>query len=271
MTIAYDPTTPGDGETPSFPPLLRGVPVRTGVDPFEKAVSDAGRGVAETGDLYWSPDQTTLKTAIVFGPEEPLASALPVLFAVANGLNDCIGALAPPEVGVHHIWPDGIKVNGAWCGALRMDASTRDPAEIPDWLIIGLTLALRWDETGPNPGEAPELTALSEEGCGHLSATRLLESWARHTLTWINTWEDGGLRAITDAWLNRAEGRGETVAFDHGGVTRRGNFLGLDERGGMILKTPEGTNALPLFTVLDTPRTWPPQAIGTASMDSRTL
>lgn len=261
MTLSYDPTMPGEGEAPTFPPLLRGVEVKPGVDPFAKAVSDAGRGVAEVGDLYWSPDGTTLRAAIVFAPEEPLAAAVPILFAVANGLNDSIGALAPPEVGVQHVWPDGVKVNGAWCGAMQMDASTRDPAQVPDWLIVGVSLAIRWDANSASPGEAPDLTALSEEGCGHLSSVRLLESWSRHTLTWVNRWEDGELRAITDGWLNRAEGRGETVAFEHKGVTQRGTFLGLDEGGGMILKTETGNDALPLLPMLDAPRVWPPEVI----------
>ncbi len=261
MTIAFDPTMHGEGEVPTFPPLLRGVGVKAGVNPFEKAVSDAGRGATDVGDLYWSPDSATLKAAIIFAPEEPLAEALPVLFAVANGLNDCIGALAPPEVGVQHVWPDGIKVNGAWCGALTVDAATRDPSVVPDWLVVGLSLALRWDTAADNPGDAPDLTALSEEGCGHLSAVRLLESWSRHTLTWVNRWEEGELRAITDAWLNRAEGRGETVAFELEGKTQRGEFLGLDENGGMILKTDTGNRALPLIGVLDAPRAWPPEVM----------
>ena len=261
MTLTYDPTMPGEGEAPTFPPLLRGVEVKSGVDPFGKAVSDAGRGVAEVGDLYWSPDGETLCGAIVFAPDEPLADAVPIIFAVANGLNDCIGALAPPEVGVQHVWPDGIKVNGAWCGALQMEASTRDPAAVPEWLIVGVSLSIKWDANNASPGEAPDLTALSEEGCGHLSAVRLLESWSRHTLTWVNRWEDGELRAITDGWLNRAEGRGQTVAFEHNGVTQRGTFLGLDEGGGMILKTESGNDALPLLPMLDAPRVWPPEVM----------
>ena len=105
MTIAYDPTLPGDGEKPTFPPLLNGVEVKPGIDPFAKAAADAGAGRAQVGDVYWSPDTETLRAAIVFNPEEPLAKALPILFAVGNGLNDCIGALAPPEVGVQHVWP----------------------------------------------------------------------------------------------------------------------------------------------------------------------
>jgi len=42
---------------------------------------------------------------------------------------------------------------------------------------------------------------------------------------------------------------------------RRGEFLGLDETGGMILKTDTGSDALPLMPLLDAPRVWPPEAL----------
>lgn len=259
MTIAYDPTLPGDGEKPSFPPLLHGVEVKPGVDPFAKAIADATAERAEVGHLYWSPEQDTLRAAVVFAPEETLAKAVPVLFAVANGLNDSLGALAPPEVGVQHVWPDGIKINGGWCGAYRAEASTRDPEEIPDWLVVGLSVSMQWPDGAPSPGDVPWLTALSEEGCGHLSVIRLLESWARHLLVWINRWEGEGDRPITDAWLARAEGWREAVAVPFGGRVWKGAFLGLDEAGGMVLKTEDDeTHVLPLAAILDAPRTWPP-------------
>ena len=261
MTIAYDPTLPGDGEKPSFPPLLRGVEMKPGVDPFTKAGADAGAGRTEIGDFYWSPDAETLRAAIVFNPEEPLAKALPILFAAANGLNDSLGALAPPEVGVLHVWPDGIKVNGGWCGAFRAEASTRDLKDVPDWLVVGLSLSMQWPEDAPDPGDVPWMTALSEEGCAHLSVVRLLESWARHMLVWVNRWEEEGDRPITDAWLARAEGWKETIAFEHDEKLRQGAFLGLDEMGGMVLKTlDDETEILSLVSTLDAPRVWPPEA-----------
>lgn len=263
MTIGYDPETPWLGEKPSFPPLLRGVEVATGVDPFQKAVSDCGLGRAEMGDLYWSPDEVTLRTAVVLEPDVALKTALPIMFAVANGMNDCIGALAPPEVGMQHIWPDGIKINGAWCGTMRAASATRDPEVVPDWLVIGVSLSRKW--AGGDPGDNPEMTALSEEGCSHLSLVRLIESWSRHMMTWVNRYEDEGYRPIFDGWLSRAEGYQKNVAFAYLGQTRTGVFLGLDEDGAMLLREPEtGTvNTMELAAVLDNARKWPPEEIRT--------
>ncbi len=244
MTIGYDPATPSEGETPQFPPLLRGVETRAGVDPFEKAVADARTGRAGMGALYWSPDEASLRAAVVFEPEVPLAEAAPILFAVANGVNDCLGALAPPEVGVQHVWPDGMKVNGALCGGYRMQAATDAPDAVPDWMVVGLHIAL--SSRRNDPGERPDETALAEEGCGHLSRVRLLESWSRHMLVWINRWEDDGYRPVFEAWLARADGRGGMVTV---GETT-GTFLGIDERGGLLLKTDDGPATRPLLAAL---------------------
>ena len=248
MTIGYDPDMPPAGAKPQFPPLLDGVETAAGVDPFEKAVADARTGRAEAGSLYWSPDDATLRAALVFEPEGPLAEAAPILFAVANGLNDCIGALAPPEVGLHHVWPDGVKVNGATCGDWRVAVPSWRGDAVPGWLAVGLTLAVA--ATRADPGERPEVTSLAEEGCGHLSRVRLLESWSRHTLVWINRWEDDGFRPVFEAWLARAEGRGATVTARTARGPVEGTFLGLDEQGGLLLKAAGGTRTLSLLDAL---------------------
>ncbi len=254
MSIGYDPDTPPTGAEPQFPPLLSGVKTQAGVDPFEKAVADAQTGRAEIGHLYWSPDDDTLRAAIVFEPEIALAEAAPILFAVANGLNDCIGALAPPEVGLHHVWPGGVKVNGAFCGGLRVQVPSWEGAEAPDWMVIGLTLAIA--STADDPGRRPDVTALAEEGCGHLSRVRLLESWSRHTLVWVNRWEDDGYRPIFEAWLGRADGRGNTVTIETQEGPVSGTFLGLDEHGGALLKTGQDMRTIPLLTMLQHGQEW---------------
>lgn len=248
MTIGYDPATPATGDTPQFPPLLTGVAMRAGVDPFDKAVADAGTGRAEMGALYWSPDDATLRAAVVFEPEVPLVEAAPILFAVANGLNDSLGALAPPEVGVQHVWPDGLKVNGALCGGYRVQASSWAGDAVPDWMVIGITLSIA--STTNDPGRDPDVTALAEEGCGHLSRVRLLESWSRHMLVWINRWEEDGYRPVFEAWLARADGRGATVTAQTPDGPATGLFLGIEEQGGMLLKIDEGTRTLPLLPAL---------------------
>ena len=275
MSIAYDPAPTPDGAEPSFPPLLTGVRVPAGVDPFAKAVAAAASpdGV-DAGAVFWSERDDALDAAIVLAPETPLDQSMAVVFAVANGMGDALGALSPPEVAVTWAWPDLIKVNGADAGVFRLDAATRDLATTPNWLVVGATVQMTPIAKG-EPGDDPTVTALVEEGVVDLTRARLLESWARHSLVWINRWIEDGFRPIHDAWVARVEGRGESVAVRHAGALREGVFLGLDERGGMLLKTNAaaeaeaveakavvalGIEALGLDGLLDHPRSWPKQS-----------
>ena len=64
-----------------------------------------------------------------------------------------------------------------------MAASTHDPEEIPDWLVIGLELPL-WLETDA-PGQTPDQTSLYEEGCAEVGAVNLLE--VGHAIRWCGS------------------------------------------------------------------------------------
>lgn len=227
---------------PTFPPLLRGEEATSGMDPFAKAVAQAALGV-EPGLVVWARDETALRAALLLAPEMPLARAMGATLAVALGLGDALGALAPPETAVHYGWPNVIKVNGGNCGTLRAAASTADPATEPDWLVVGVHvdyLLAGMDE----PGHTPEQTCLAAEGCIEVTPPLLLESWSRHTLVWINRWLDDGFRPLHHAWRERAWNLGRELP--EGGV-----FLGLDELGGMLIRTGRGTELRPLTIMLE--------------------
>ena len=235
-----------DPSQPSFPPMFRGEALRADMDPFAKAVSSSMRGI-DPGLIIWSEDTTSARAALVLTPEEPLERAIAVVFAAALGLSDSLGALAPPEVAVHLDWAGSVRVNGAACGRLRVAASTEDPAVEPDWLVVGLELPL-WPE-GDDPGITPDQTTLYSEGCADVDPVRLLESWARHTLVWINEWLDGGNRKLHADWRSRAYALGEEVTA----LGQTGVFMGLDEACGMLLRQGDDTKLIPLTDMLEHP------------------
>lgn len=236
-----------DGETPSFPPLFSGEP--TGSDPFVTAIERAREGT-DAGLVVHRVRPDRLSAAIVLAPEDPLEDAMAMVFAAANGFADAFGALAPSEVAAHFDWPGGIRINGARCGGLRAAASTRDPPAVPDWLVIGLDLPF-FAPAGKEPGSTPDSTTLWEEGCSEIEPRRMLESWSRHMLVWINTWLDEGMPRLHANWRGRAFAIGQHVEFDLAGVRHAGEFVGLDERGGMLLKCESGTRLLPLSLMLE--------------------
>jgi biotin-(acetyl-CoA carboxylase) ligase len=230
-------------EPPSFPPLLKGEETLPGMDPFAKAVASAALGT-DPGLICWARDETALRAALVLAPEAPLERAIGITFAVALGLGDALGALAPPEVAVHYVWPGTFKVNGADCGTMRAAASTTEPAAEPDWLVIGIEMPYLHPASGDEPGQRPDQTCLVEEGCIEVTPLKLLESWSRHTLVWINRWLDDGFQPLHAAWRERAWEMGEDLP---GG----GTFMGLDELGGMLVKTARSTEIRPLTTLLE--------------------
>ncbi|OJJ10285.1 hypothetical protein BKI51_17020 [Alphaproteobacteria bacterium AO1-B] len=227
-----------------FPPLFQGEAVTGTADPFDRAIALAVAGT-DPGTVVHNLGGGTLRASLIFAPEVPLEEAMSMLPVCGLGFQAALGALAPPEVAVHLDWAGGIRVNGATCGRFRVRASETDPAETPDWLIIGLELNVQTLEG--NPGNDPDRTSLIEEGCGEVEPERLLESWVRHTLYWINRWQEDGPRPVHAEWRGLAKNLGEDIDFN--GET--GTFVGVDEFFGMLMRTDGETKLIPLSTQLE--------------------
>lgn len=227
---------------PSFPPLMSGQLVEGQIDPFDKACALAGLG-CDAGLVVYDQNIDALRAAIVFAPEVPLIEAMAMFPLCGVGFQNALGALAPPEVAVHLEWQGGIRVNGAKCGSLQVSASTDDPNAEPDWMVVGLELPLLLAGV---PGENPDQTALSEEGCAEIDPKTLLESWARHTLVWINRWTDEGGEPLQAEWRGLAQDMGEEIEI----MGKSGNFLGVDENFGMLLRDQDKTHLIQLTELL---------------------
>jgi len=233
----------------SFPPLFTGEAVSGRSDPFTKACAQALIG-CDAGLLVHSITPDRIRAAIVFAPETPLEDAMAALIACGVGLQNAMGALAPPEVGVHLGWQGEIYVNGGHAGRLRVAASGADPLAVPDWLVVGLELDLL-PQTAAEAGERPDQTCLMMEGCGDISPIRLLESWSRHTLVWINDIGSGEVRALHTQWRGLAKDMGEEISLTVAGAPT-GTFVGVDEKFGMLLRQGDTTRLIPLCALLET-------------------
>ncbi|KUP90715.1 biotin/lipoate--protein ligase family protein [Tritonibacter horizontis] len=226
----------------TFPPLMSGEAVAPGIDPFDLARQRAELGV-DAGLVVHDLGATTLRAALVLAPDVPLHKAMAMLPVCGLGFQNALGALAPPEVAVHLEWDGGLRINGAASGRLKVAASDTRPDTVPDWLVVALTLPL-WPEG--EGGQTPDQTALFAEGCADVSAPRLLESWARHCLHWINRWDDGDMKALHDDWRGLVHGIGEqTTCAGHSGT-----FLGVDEDFAMLLRDDKTTHLIPLTSLL---------------------
>lgn len=229
---------------PLLPPLLSGHRLAAGRDPVAAAVAAARRGTAGAGDLFWCEDDDDLALAVALEPDVPTGRCFDMLFAAMVAFGDAVGALAPPEVSVRYRWPCFLLVNGAGVGSAAVVIAEDLDDGVPRWLIVGLRAAVRPPPGTPEPGLSPQRTTLWDEGCGGLSRNRLLESWSRHFLSWLDRWESEGARPLFLAWQARGDAPGEPVRVAYEGGAAQGRYLGLDEAGNMLLRRDGDTDCL---------------------------
>ena len=233
----------------TFPPLFTGLGVEPTIEPFAKACAEAAIG-CDSGLIVHSVSLDRLAAAVVFAPEVPLGDAMAMLPLCELGFQNALGALAPPEVAVHVGWLGEVFVNGARCGRFQCDASTYNDDSVPDWLVIGFELPLLPGETEREQGHNPNDTTLFEEGCADVDALRLLESWSRHTLTWLNRWNDEGNAPLHRDWSGILRDVGEDIEISLPMGNFAGTFVGLDDKFGMLLRDGSSTHLLPLSQLL---------------------
>jgi hypothetical protein len=186
-----------------LPPPFRLQNLREAGDAFAHARAIAGQEGA--GTLVHVGRFDLAEFAVVLEPEEPLATARRAFYAAMNALADALAAHAPPEKPIAFVWPDAIHVDGGLVGGGRL-AWSADAAEgeTPAWLVFGAMIRTALPGTAES-GRSPLAAALDEEGFADLGPGRLIESFARHLMLAIDTWQEQGFRALAKDYLARLE------------------------------------------------------------------
>lgn len=211
MSEIDNPAAPLDA-TFDLPPMFEAVLV-TG-DAFSAARALASGG-GEAGTLVVAEAAETLDLAVVLEPDRPAADCFAALPIAMLAMADALAALGPPMKPVGFVWPDRLVLDGAEVGRARLALPKPSDEPVPAWLVVGLELRLRFANGSDEPGRTPERTALAEEGFGEVTATAIVESFARHLLHWVNRWQEEGLAPATGHYRARLlEPEGDGVRFD---------------------------------------------------------
>lgn len=221
---------------PTLPPRLTGHPLKAPDKPCAAACAAAAAGTHGAADFFWSRNTGRAECALILEPEISLARACQMSALGFVALNETLGHVGPPQMPVEIRWPGTLLVNGAACGEIRLTAPSRDNAAVPLWLVLSFDLTLSSHTFSGEPGERLGVTALDLEGASDVTRTAVIETLARCLIAWLHSWSDAGFRQIHDHWLYAADGRNRDVTI--AGVT--GHVVGLDEEGGVMLRTPEG-------------------------------
>ncbi len=184
-----------------LPPAFRLISLREVGDSFAHAKRVAEREGA--GTLVHVGRFDLAEFAVILEPEEPLRTARRAIYAGLAALADALAAHAPPERALTLDWPDAVRIEGGLVGGARLGWPPRASEEKPpDWLVFATmvrTVAIGEEE----PGLRPLSAALDEEGFDTLVSDRLVESFARHFMTAIDTWHAHGFAEIARSYLER--------------------------------------------------------------------
>jgi hypothetical protein len=182
-----------------LPPGFDLVTLREAGDAFAHANAIAGD--AGAGTVVHVGRFDLAEFAVVLEPDEPLRTARRALYAGSVALVDALSVFAPPERPIELVWPDAVRVDGGLVGGVRLGwpAAAAEDA-VPDWLVFGAmirTVAMGDEE----PGLRPLGAALNEEGFDDVGAGRLVESFTRHLMVAVDTWQERGFGAIARPYL----------------------------------------------------------------------
>ena len=222
-----------------LPPPFRLVTLREVGDAFLHAQQVAAEEGA--GTLVYVGRFDLAEFAVVLEPDEPLRVARKAFYAGMNALFDALLAHAPPEKPIAIDWPDAIRVDGGLVGGGRL-AWPKDTAEdaVPGWLVFGgmIRTVSMTDEAGLHPLE----TALDEEGFEEHGASALVESFARHLMAAIDSWQQDGFGELTKDYLKRLS-------------PEKGARRELGENGDLVVRwaATDQTDRRPLVDALETP------------------
>lgn len=234
-----------DLQDPEFPPLIRGIAANADDDPLKIAFMKAEAGELSAGDLIWSRRTDSACLAIVLEPEVSAESALCMVPLAMVALADSIGAIGPPNMPITFDWPKTILANGAVVGSVDMVfPPLADRRSDAPFAVLTLTLDIMWNpdknigdkQPAIEPGQNLMRTVLHEEGAGDLDRTMIIESWARHFTTWVDTWEQDGFKPVHENWLFKAHNRNQDVTIPTARGSETGLLLGMDENGGLLVK-----------------------------------
>ena len=183
-----------------LPPGFAAAP--SGGDPWDEGVRLAAAG-ADPGTVCWAEVGGGLRAAVVLAPDRAIPDAGPVMALGALALFDALAVLAPPQVPMHLLPPDGLAVDSGRVATLRAVLAPCPPGAVADWAVLGIEVAV--GTGGADPGDTPNRTNLHEEGFGDVTAADVLTHTLRHLLSWVDAWGEDGQPALDHALRQRGE------------------------------------------------------------------
>ncbi len=193
----------------------------------------AGRG--RRGRRWQSPEGNLYFSAIL-RPSAPPAVAAQLSLVAAVAMADALVELLPDSARIEQKWPNDVLVDGKKIAGILLESSGAAVDRV-DWVVVGcgLNVAVAPDETTLPATCLVDAGAASTDRKAILMA--LLDSLHRRR----GEWETAGITPVRRAWLTRARGLGQEITVRLPNHEFKGQFLGMDDNGALIVRLPDGS------------------------------
>lgn len=217
------------------------------VDSVMAETARRARDGAEEGTLVWADEQEDARTrsghrwfsppgnlhcAILLRPDFDNIRSGQLAYVAALSAGSALAPLLSPMTGMRYRWPDGIYINDLRSG--RIVLASQGGGDPYPWLAVGAMVNVGLHPPNPEPDEYGSVHA---SGATEVTVPQLLEDYARYFLHWLNRWANEGFEPIGRQWQIRADGVGEEIALALGERRLRGNFVGLDDQGRLVIRS----------------------------------
>lgn len=205
----------------------------------------AGRG--RRARPWVSPRGNFHATLVMHPTEGPEVVALRS-FVAALALHEALVVLTGLPASLTLKWPNDVLMNGGKVAGILLESAALGTAQATLCIGIGVNLIAAPDAGMVEPGAVPPVSLLAETGIrvtpeAFLGA--LAPAYARHEAAFTAQ----GFAPIRKDWLAHATRLGEAVSARTGTTVRDGVFETIDASGNLILRTSQGSVAIPAAEV----------------------
>jgi BirA family transcriptional regulator, biotin operon repressor / biotin---[acetyl-CoA-carboxylase] ligase len=201
----------------------------------------AGRG---SRGRSWSSPRGSLSLSALLRPEGRAKEAGQWALLAGLAMLDGLASFLAEPSALALKWPNDVTLDGRKLAGILID-SAADRAGRLDWLVIGF---------GANLAEAPALADRPAAALAEAGATPEPEAAAAAVLGRLEHWRAiearEGFAAVRAAWAGRAHPPGTRLRLRLPGRDLDGDFAGLTETGGLVLRTAAGLGAHDIGEVL---------------------
>lgn len=192
----------------------------------------AGRG--RQGRSFYSPKNTGIYYSYVFHPQKTLADAVFITTAAAVSVIRAIerlSAVKPTIKWVNDVYVEGKKV----CGILTEAVSDFENGALES-VIVGIGINV---STASFPTELQDTAA--SLGDASITRAQLLNTAVEEL---VRVAEDLENPAIMEDYKRHSAVIGKEITFIKNGTTTKATAIDIDEKGGLVVKTEQGTLTL---------------------------